>query len=69
MITLLNFTKEILRDPLILTRISLRQEYHYTHHLLQQRFCDGGQKASLYSNEAVCEVWYRTGQGYLFLTR
>ena len=46
MITLLNFTKEILRDPLILTRISLRQEYYYTRHFVRQRFCDGGQKAT-----------------------
>lgn len=46
MITLLNFTKEILRDPLILSRISLKQEYYYSQHLLRQRLCHGGQRTT-----------------------
>ena len=46
MITLLNFTKEILRDPLILSRISLKQEYYYSQHLLRQRLNRCGQKTT-----------------------
>ena len=46
MITLISFTKVILRDPLILSRISLRQEYYYTRHLLRQRLHHCGQKAT-----------------------
>jgi len=44
--TLISFTKEILRDPLILSRVSLRQEYYYTRHLLRQRLHRCGQKAT-----------------------
>ena len=44
--TLISFTKEILRDPLILSRISLRQEYSYTCHFVQQRLHHCGQKAT-----------------------
>jgi len=46
--TLISFTKEILRDPLILSRISLRQEYYYTRHLLRQRLHHCGQKTTAY---------------------
>jgi len=53
MITLISFTKEILRDPLILSRISLRQEYYYTRHLLRQRLHHCGQKAT------ACEIMRR----------
>jgi len=51
--TLISFTKEILRDPLILSRVSLRQEYYYTRHLLRQRLHRCGQKAT------VCTVMRR----------
>jgi len=47
MITLIHFTKEILRDPLILSRISLRQEYYYTRHFVRQRLCHGGQRTTV----------------------
>jgi len=47
--TLIHFTKEILRDPLILSRISLKQEYSYTRHLLRQRLHHCGQKATAYT--------------------
>jgi len=42
----LNGLGEIARDPLILTRISLRQEWAYTRYLLMQRMQSGGQKTT-----------------------
>ena len=51
--TLISFTKEILRDPLILSRVSLRQEYYYARHLLRQRLRRCGQKAT------ACEIMRR----------
>ena len=46
MTILFRFTKEILRDPLILARISLRQEYSYTQQFVRQRLCHSGQRTT-----------------------
>jgi len=41
------FAREILREPLILARVSLRQEYHYTRQLLRQRLRRCGRMATV----------------------
>lgn len=43
----IHFSKEILREPLILTRISLRQEYYYARHLFTQRLRSSGHMATV----------------------
>ena len=43
---LIRFTAAILRDPLILARISLRQECRYARHLLSQRLRRSGRMAT-----------------------
>jgi len=44
---LIRFTAELIKDPLILTRVSLRQEYYYTRHLLRQRLRSSGRMATV----------------------
>jgi len=44
---LIRFTAELIKDPLILARISLRQEYYYTRHLLRQRLRSSGRMATV----------------------
>ena len=43
---LIRFTAELIKDPLILARVSLRQEYYYTRHLLRQRLRSSGRMAT-----------------------
>jgi len=44
---LIRFTAELIKDPLILARVSLRQEYYYTRHLLRQRLHSSGRMATV----------------------
>ena len=39
---LIRFTAELIKDPLILARISLRQECRYARHLLRQQLHSSG---------------------------
>ena len=39
---LIRFTAELIKDPLILARISLRQECRYARHLLSQQLHSSG---------------------------
>jgi hypothetical protein len=44
---LIRFTAELIKDPLILARVSLHQEYYYTRHLLRQRLRRSGRMATV----------------------
>jgi len=54
----IRFTAELFKDPLILARISLRQEYYYTRHLLSQRLHSCGRMAT------VRAAWRRYGESW-----
>ena len=64
---LIRFTAAILRDPLILARISLRQECRYARHLLSQRLRSSGRMATVEGVWRRCrESWKTRDKGIWF---